>query len=148
MRQITAAEDKINNSLEIFKENGFINYYGHQRFGNHASVPTHQIGLLLVRGDFKTACEWILKPRENDFPEMQTAREHWWINRDADEALNLMQRHDRGGRSIEYKLLAGLAKNGRNDYVNSLENVCSFLFFFIFHVFHVELFSRCHVMFD
>lgn len=114
--------------MEKFKENGFINYYGHQRFGNHASVPTHQIGLLLVRGDFKTACEWILKPRENDFPEMKTAREHWWTNRDADEALQLMQRHDRGGRSIEYKLLAGLAKNGPNDYVNSLENVCSFPF--------------------
>lgn len=52
MRQITADETRINESLEKFKENGFINYYGHQRFGNHASVPTHQIGLFLVQGDY------------------------------------------------------------------------------------------------
>lgn len=58
---------------------------------------------------------------------MQTARAHWWHNRDAKEALNLLQQHDRGGRSIESKLIAGLAKNGPNDYVNSLENVGSHL---------------------
>lgn len=69
------------------------------------------------------ACEWILKPRDNDAPEMQSAREHWWKNRQAKEALALLQRHDRGGRSIESKLLAGLIKNGPNDFVNSLENV-------------------------
>lgn len=65
----------------------------------------------------------ILKPRDNDVPEMQTVRELWWTSRDAKQALELLQRHDRGNRSIESKLLAGLAKNGPNDYVNSLENV-------------------------
>lgn len=54
---------------------------------------------------------------------MQRVREHWWKNRQAKEALALLQRHDRGGRSIESKLLAGLTKNGPNDYVNSLEQV-------------------------
>lgn len=54
---------------------------------------------------------------------MQHVREHWWENRQAKEALALLQRHDRGGRSIESKLLSGLAKNGPNDYVNSLESV-------------------------
>lgn len=56
-------------------------------------------------------------------PEMKAVRENWWSKRDASEALKLLQRHDRGGRSIEYKLLAGFAKNGPADYVNSLENV-------------------------
>lgn len=69
------------------------------------------------------ACEWILKPRENDVREMQEVREHWWANRDANKALEILQRSDRGGRSIEYKLLSGFVKNGPNDYVNSLENV-------------------------
>lgn len=54
---------------------------------------------------------------------MQRVREHWWENRQAKEALALLQRYDRGGRSIESKLLSGLTKNGPNDYVNSLENV-------------------------
>lgn len=123
LRQVTADESRINASIDNFKQQGFINYYGHQRFGNHASVPTYQIGLFLVQGDYKQACEWILKPRENDFPEMQSVREHWWKNRNADEALKILQRHDRGGRSIEHKLLSGFAKNGPNDYINSLENV-------------------------
>lgn len=69
------------------------------------------------------ACEWILKPRDNDVPELQLARESWWEKRNAQEALELLKRHDRSGRSIEYKLLAGFVKNGPNDYVNSLENV-------------------------
>lgn len=54
---------------------------------------------------------------------MNSVRELWWKNRNAKEALELLKGHDRGGRSIEYKLLSGFAKNGPNDYVNSLENV-------------------------
>lgn len=151
MRQINGNDEDINEALDNFKTNGFINYYGHQRFGNHASVPTHKIGLFLVQGNFKEvmakypnfscldsstlinfddwifaprqACEFILKPRDNDTPDMQRVREHWWENRQAKEALALLQRYDRGGRSIESKLLSGLTKNGPNDYVNSLENV-------------------------
>lgn len=73
--------------------------------------------------EFLKACEWILKPRDNDVPELQAVRQNWWEKRDAKEALELLQRHDRGGNSIEHKLLAGFAKNGPNDYVNSLENV-------------------------
>lgn len=77
----------------------------------------------LIRCCLTKACEWILKPRDNDTPEMQRVREHWWEHRQAKEALALLQRHDRGGRSIESKLLTGLSKYGPNDYVNSLENV-------------------------
>lgn len=56
-------------------------------------------------------------------PEMNAVRELWFEKRDAQAALDLLKRHDRGGRSIEYKLLAGFVKNNKNDYVNSLENV-------------------------
>lgn len=50
LRQISVEEEHVIEALEKFNENGFINYYGHQRFGNHASVPTHKIGLFLVQG--------------------------------------------------------------------------------------------------
>lgn len=53
LRQISANDEEINDAVQRFNENGFINYYGHQRFGNHASVPTHQIGQFLVQGNFK-----------------------------------------------------------------------------------------------
>lgn len=54
-------------------------------------------------------------------------RDTWWKNRNAKEALELLKRHDRSGRSIEYKLLSGFAKNGPNDFLNSLENVSKFV---------------------
>lgn len=59
LRQISGNDEDINEALNNFKINGFINYYGHQRFGNHASVPTHQIGLFLVQGNFKEVNEKI-----------------------------------------------------------------------------------------
>ncbi|XP_031640468.1 pseudouridylate synthase 7 homolog [Contarinia nasturtii] len=123
LRQVTAADDDVIEALKTFKEKGFINYYGHQRFGNHSEVPTHKIGLYLVQGNFKEACECILKPRANDVPDMHAVRQLWWKKRNAKEALELLKRHDRSGRSIEYKLLSGFVKNGPNDYVNSLESI-------------------------
>lgn len=109
-------------------EKGFINYYGLQRFGNHSSIPTHQIGLALVKGQFKEACELILKPRENDIPFMTPVRECWWKSRNAQQALDLMGRRTGQGNLVEERLLAGFIKNGPNDFVNSLENVsiCAF----------------------
>lgn len=122
LRNVSADEDAIDKSLQKFKESGFINYYGLQRFGNHASVPTHEIGRALLKGNFKEACELILKPRENDIPFMVAIRECWWNTRDAEKALNMF-RNRGAGRGVEQQLLAGLVKNGPNDYVNSLENV-------------------------
>ena len=34
----------IKNGIESLKYNGFVNYFGMQRFGNFAEVPTHLIG--------------------------------------------------------------------------------------------------------
>lgn len=50
---MNADEKHVNDIMESFKMRGFINYYGHQRFGISSSVPTHQIGLAIVQGNFK-----------------------------------------------------------------------------------------------
>lgn len=122
LRNVSENDETIDQILQNFKQNGFINYYGLQRFGNHASVPTHEIGRALLKGNFKEACELILKPRDNDIPFMVGIRECWWNTRDAKKALDMFW--NKGvGRGVEQHLLAGLVKNGPNDYVNSLENV-------------------------
>lgn len=120
LRHITAEPSVIDQSLTSLRENGFINYYGLQRFGNSAVTPTHQIGLALLRGKFQEAVELILKPREGEAHFMKAVREHWWRNRDGAAALKLLFKTNTG---IEAKLLAGLARNGPNDFVNALENV-------------------------
>ncbi|OAE22414.1 hypothetical protein AXG93_2381s1100 [Marchantia polymorpha subsp. ruderalis] len=61
------AEDDgvISEASESLKERGFVNYYGLQRFGS-GSVPTHTVGAALLRGEWKTAVDLILQPREDD----------------------------------------------------------------------------------
>ena len=44
LRNVTGEHDKIEEGLDSLKVNGFINYFGLQRFGT-TSVPTHKIGV-------------------------------------------------------------------------------------------------------
>lgn len=120
LRHITAEPETINASLTSLRENGFINYYGLQRFGNCAAIPTHRVGLALLRGDFAEAVELILKPRDGDVQFMTAVREHWWKHRNAEAALKLLFKSNRG---VEAKLLTGLAKNGESNFLNALDNV-------------------------
>lgn len=49
-------------AVETFKTDGFINYFGLQRFGT-SSIPSHRIGAALLRGDWQSAISLILDPR-------------------------------------------------------------------------------------
>lgn len=120
LRQIDADAETIDASLSSLQKLGFINYYGMQRFGNCVAIPTHRVGLALLRGRFEEAVELVLKPRDDDAGFMRAVREHWWKNRDAEAALKMLFKTNTG---VEAKLLAGLQKNGPNDFVNALENV-------------------------
>jgi len=53
LRHITDDETIIEKSLESLRDQGFINYYGLQRFGSCGEIPTHEIGKALLIGDFK-----------------------------------------------------------------------------------------------
>lgn len=53
LRNVNAESAIISESLESLKEQGFINYYGLQRFGNDKEVPTFDIGIKLMQGNWK-----------------------------------------------------------------------------------------------
>lgn len=53
LRNVTADDDQINRSLEALKNNGYINYYGLQRFGNDKDAPTYLIGEKFMLGSWK-----------------------------------------------------------------------------------------------
>ncbi|KAK6631791.1 hypothetical protein RUM43_013855 [Polyplax serrata] len=119
LKNVTESNDIINTSLHVVKENGFINYFGLQRFGNSIEIPTYEIGKALVKGDFKTAVELILKPRPGKMrPDMQNARRIWWESRDASRALSCLNKKN---HTIEAQLLQGLVKHGKNAYINALD---------------------------
>lgn len=51
LRNVTAADDLIEKAMVSVRDNGFINYYGLQRFGTIAAIPTYEIGKALLKGD-------------------------------------------------------------------------------------------------
>lgn len=53
LRNVSAPDELIEKAIESLKCNGFINYYGLQRFGNDKEVPTYSIGVKLLQGKFK-----------------------------------------------------------------------------------------------
>lgn len=53
LRNVTGNDDLINQSMKHVEENGFINFYGLQRFGNDKEVPTFEIGINLLLGKWK-----------------------------------------------------------------------------------------------
>jgi tRNA pseudouridine13 synthase len=89
----------IDNILESMKSRGFINYYGMQRFGT-ASVSTHSVGLALLKGEWKEACEMLLSRRPGEHPDCDAARRAWWERGDLEEALKLMPRRNTAERAI------------------------------------------------
>lgn len=80
-----------------------------QRFGTSA-VPTHAVGLALLRSDWETAVKLIMSPKPGEQPEAVEARNLWNKSRDATGALRKMPRHAVAERYI----LEVFAKNQSN----------------------------------
>lgn len=57
---LTAASAVMGDSVNSFRENGFINYYGLQRFGTF-STRTDTVGVKMLQGDFEGAVDAILE---------------------------------------------------------------------------------------
>ena len=56
---LAAASATVNGAIESLKQKGFINYFGLQRFGTF-SARTDTVGVKMLQGDFKGACDEIL----------------------------------------------------------------------------------------
>ncbi|KQK05495.1 pseudouridylate synthase 7 homolog [Brachypodium distachyon] len=89
---VAESEGVIKAAVDSLGKNGFINYYGLQRFGS-SSVPTHLVGSALLRGEWKTAVKLILDPREGERDDIKKVREHYKEHGDIDMALRNFPRH-------------------------------------------------------
>ncbi|KAG9451935.1 hypothetical protein H6P81_004839 [Aristolochia fimbriata] len=98
---VADSEETIKAAADVLGKNGFINYFGLQRFGS-GSVPTHLIGAALLRGEWKAAAGLILDPREGDILELNLmeAREYYKESKDIDGTLRRLPRHLVAERSI------------------------------------------------
>ena len=83
-----------------------------QRFGT-ACIPTHTIGLALLKGDWHRAVSLILRNRPGEHPDAVAARDAWLVDKDLDRALELMPRRVVAERCIleSYKKQNGDTRN-------------------------------------
>lgn len=51
LRNVCGTTEEIEKAMISLRDNGFINYYGLQRFGTIAAIPTHEIGKRLLQGN-------------------------------------------------------------------------------------------------
>lgn len=84
-------------------DNGFINYFGMQRFGTF-SISTHEIGKQLLLSNWEKAVELILSDQENVLPISKEARQIWAQTKDAALALKKMPRQSIAENSILHSL--------------------------------------------
>ena len=85
---------------------------GMQRFGT-AAIPTHSIGLALLKSDWHLAVSLILRPRPGEHPDVLAARRAWLDDGDLDKALELLPRRVVAERCIleSYKKQQGETRN-------------------------------------
>ncbi|KAL5612638.1 hypothetical protein BROUX41_004267 [Berkeleyomyces rouxiae] len=57
--KVSTLDANVNAALAHMHEHGWINYFGHQRFGTFA-IGTHDIGRMILSGDMKAAVESLL----------------------------------------------------------------------------------------
>ncbi|EEB08416.1 pseudouridine synthase [Schizosaccharomyces japonicus yFS275] len=91
LRNVQTPEDQINESLTKVKADGFINYFGLQRFGT-SSVGTHEVGIELLRSNWKAAIELILSQRPEHSGSAKEAMEIWHSKHDPAAALAKLPR--------------------------------------------------------
>ncbi|EGD73637.1 hypothetical protein PTSG_12299 [Salpingoeca rosetta] len=91
LRNCTGTDEQITQALTSLGTNGFINYFGMQRFGVCA-VPTHAVGLAMLKRNFKQAIHLLLPPNARLHDGSDRACEHYHRTGDAHRALVMMPR--------------------------------------------------------
>ncbi|XP_033301463.1 pseudouridylate synthase 7 homolog [Bombus bifarius] len=120
LRNVSGTDEQIEKTMISLRDHGFINYYGLQRFGTVATIPTYEIGKALLQGKWNEAINLILKPREEEQDEdLVEARKIYEETKDASAAYNRIRRYDK----IEATLLKGLSISGIHNPQGALDSI-------------------------
>eukprot|EP00467_Chlorarachnion_reptans_P011383 CAMPEP_0114488604 /NCGR_PEP_ID=MMETSP0109-20121206/1424_1 /TAXON_ID=29199 /ORGANISM="Chlorarachnion reptans, Strain CCCM449" /LENGTH=730 /DNA_ID=CAMNT_0001665019 /DNA_START=22 /DNA_END=2214 /DNA_ORIENTATION=+ len=105
----------IRNAAEALSANGFVNYYGLQRFGT-GTIPTWMVGQAILCMDYCKAVSLILMPRSDDRKDVQEARETFKATGDIGRVLQMMPRY----MHLEKSLLLALRDLGPKQALQAL----------------------------
>eukprot|EP01024_Parvocaulis_polyphysoides_P058170 TRINITY_DN62310_c0_g1_i1.p2 TRINITY_DN62310_c0_g1~~TRINITY_DN62310_c0_g1_i1.p2 ORF type:complete len:276 (-),score=40.88 TRINITY_DN62310_c0_g1_i1:9-836(-) len=114
LRQV---EGDAKSACEQVQQNGFINYYGLQRFGSGVN-STHKVGLALLKGDWKAAVDMILMRNEADKEQVAKAKDLYQQG-DIEGAYKKMPR----GLVGEWNVLNCLLQNGKTNYLEAINRI-------------------------
>jgi tRNA pseudouridine13 synthase len=106
-------------ALRGVRNNGFVNYFGMQRFGT-GNVPTYKIGEALLKGDWARAVSLVLLPfHDTEPPATARAREYLYKTHDCEKAASLWPRH----QLAESAVLRALATSGGRAVKNAINAI-------------------------
>ena len=122
LRGVSATSSLIDSSMNCLKSNGFLNYFGLQRFGTRAT-KTHLVGAAVAARDWQKAVHLVLGHKD-DLGTPEPIREYLSAHhesiestRSASEALKKMQNESRKIQSVfrnEITLLTQLSHQSNN----------------------------------
>ncbi|KAI8821684.1 pseudouridine synthase [Fimicolochytrium jonesii] len=112
-------EHDLNRAMSSLRDNGFVNYFGMQRFGTR-SLPTYAVGIAYLGANFERGVEMIMEPKEGDRPDVLEARRLWREEGNAAEALKKLPKHLLAERSI---LQYFKSTKNVNNYLGALEAI-------------------------
>ncbi|CAH8511504.1 multisubstrate pseudouridine synthase 7, variant 2 [Schistosoma haematobium] len=107
LRSVCAPRSVVETSVGTWKNTGFVNYYGLQRFGHSSKSKSFEIGKYLIRSKWADAIDLILKPTYADLPFLRKVKEKFLQSGDAKGCA------DDCPLGIEKTLLLGIAKYGK-----------------------------------
>jgi len=73
--RIEATKAALEQAARTFQENGFINYFGMQRFGRY--YDTHITGREVIKGNFEEVVSIIMRPKGDENDRYTDARRRW-----------------------------------------------------------------------
>ncbi|KAJ1657060.1 multisubstrate pseudouridine synthase 7 [Dispira simplex] len=120
LRHLTTEETEARASVEYWLKNGFVNYFGLQRFGTTTS-STHRVGAALLSSQWQEAVQCILSPRQggNEREAIAKARQEWVTNQDPKGVVDQFPNSFVAERAI----LHHLAKRGLRDYAGAMQAI-------------------------
>ena len=141
-------KSRLDEAFESLKQNGFLNYFGLQRFGTSEN-QAWKVGLAFIQRNFAKAVDVILSPSDIEEEDVKKALEVWSASKDALTAYNMIKNKRRvRGMQTQLKIHLLKALSRKEDFEVALKSIpmsvrIKYLFSLSSYVFNRALSERC-----